>query len=168
MDVTVVRSNVRSIVGLLGLGLLIAAVVRLAPDVDAAPPQEWQPPAGYAVAETVPVSADRMLRLWIGPAGWHVESLSAGRSESAMGAARGGDQFAVSEILGGFVGVVPTAGTHAVTIRAPGDAPVHVDVHDGMFLAPVFPADQQLLVTPLDANDKPLTAEVSVLIAGRG
>jgi len=166
-NVTVARSNIRSVVGLLGVGLLIAAVVRLSPDVGRASVREWRAPAGYALADTVPVGPDRTLRLWIAPGGWYVESVSAGRSDSAVGAAGGRDQFAVSEILGGFVGTVPTAGVQAVTVRPPDGAAVRAAVHDGIFLTPGFATGPQLLLTPLDAGGNPLAAEVPVAIAGR-
>ncbi|WP_144022428.1 hypothetical protein [Asanoa hainanensis] len=154
--------NVRSVVGLLGVGLVLAAVVRWSPDVGSASVEEWRPPAGYAVADTVSLDASRTVRLWVGPAGWYVESGSDGRGDSAVGASGGRDQFAVSEVLGGFVGTVPTRGARAVTVRAPGGTTVRAAVHDGLFLTRAFATESQLLVTPLDAVGTPLTAEVTV------
>ncbi|MEV4539282.1 hypothetical protein AB0J82_36465 [Asanoa sp. NPDC049518] len=120
MDVALVRSNVRSVLGLAGVGLVLTAVVSLAPRQVDDQIRSWQAPAGYAVAETVPVGNDRVLRLWLGPTGWYVESVFSGTSESAVGGNRGGDQFTVSEVLDGFVGTVPTAGVSTVSIRSAG------------------------------------------------
>jgi hypothetical protein len=169
MDVAVVRSNIPSIVGLAGVALALAAVVRLVPHDTHDPARAWEPPVGYVVADTVSVSGDRTLRLWTGPAGWYVESLAAGRHEGSVGASGGGDQFTVSEILGGFVGNVPVAGTGAVSVRTRGGVAVHANVHDGMFVLPAHMAgatEPAVLVTPLDATGRPLAAETSVPIAG--
>ena len=170
MDVAVVRSNIRSVVGLVSIGLVLTAVMHVAPHSGDSQIGPWQPPAGYVVADTVPVSGDRVLRLWLGPTGWYVESLFSGTSESTVGADRGRDQFAISEILGGFVGTVPAAGTSRVSIRSAGGPAVVTNAYDGMFLVPAHiagTAEPQLLITPLDARGKPLTDETSVPIAGR-
>ncbi|MDG4825374.1 hypothetical protein O7635_26305 [Asanoa sp. WMMD1127] len=170
MDVAVVRFTLRSVVGLVGVALVLAVAVRWSPRADHAAVAAWRPPVGYALAETVPLSGDRALRLWTGPNGWQVESLVAGRSESAVGAAGGVDQFAVSEVLGGFVGTVPTRGCRAALIRDAGGIAVRADLHDGFFLvaAEAFAATgDALLVTPLDAAGRPLAGETVTPIAGR-
>jgi hypothetical protein len=170
MDASVVRSNIRSVAGLVGVTLALTAVIRLVPDERHTPLTPWQPPAGYTVADTIPVGTDRVLRLWIGPGGWCAQSLERDRHVASVETSAGGDTFTVSEVLGGFVGAVPVAGARAVAVRAPGGVAVHVNVHDQMFVvsstiaAATVPA---LLVTPLDAAGRPLTSETSVHIAGR-
>lgn len=116
------------------------------------------------------MGGDRTLRLWVGPSGWYVESVVAGRHQGAAGASGGGDQHTVSEILGGYVGEVPVAGAHAVSVRRRDGVAVQAVVHDGMFLLPADLAgatELALFVTTLDAAGRPLDAETSVPIAGR-
>ncbi|MER7444065.1 hypothetical protein [Micromonospora avicenniae] len=136
-----------------------------------APTPGWQPPAGFTAApSTVSVADGRTLRLWVAPTGWYVESLASGRHEGAVGAAGGRDQYGVSVVLDGLVGIVPVDGAQAVEVGAPPDA-VRTDLHSGVFLVPatvVAPADRDVLVTPLDAAGRPIASTSRVPISGRG
>jgi transcriptional regulator with XRE-family HTH domain len=170
MDVANARSNTRSVLGLTAGLLVFTAVVLFVlrsrqSEVDRA----WSPPAGYAIVDTVSLDGNRTLRLWTGPSGWYVESLISGRSETAVGASSGGDQYSASVILDGLVGYLPIAGTQAVVVRSR-TASVREDVHDGTFLVPasvITATDVVVLVTPLDASGTPLAEETPVPIAGR-
>ncbi|MCM0677257.1 hypothetical protein NCC78_21575 [Micromonospora phytophila] len=162
------RSTVRSTLGLAAVTPVLAAVVACAPPAAESPPA-WQPPAGFAVTETVTVADGRTLRLWTGPSGWYVESLTSGRHEAAVGAGGGGDRYAVSVVLDGLVGTVPVASARAVEVGSP---PVRADLHSGVFLVPATvvaaPTDQDVLVTPLDATGRSIAPATRVPIVGRG
>lgn len=172
MNIADVRWNTRSILGLSAVALAVAAVISFAPRSPEPEPEverDWQPPAGYVLADTVSLENNRTLRLWAGPSGWYVESLTSGRSESAVGASGGGDQYSVSEVLDGLIGYLPVAGAQAVSIRSEGGI-LREDVHAGLFLVPasvIPPTDVTILVTPLDADGRPLTGETPVSIGGR-
>ncbi|MGN9915973.1 hypothetical protein [Micromonospora palomenae] len=168
MNVANIRSNTRSLLGLSAVSLAVAAVIFFAPR-SAEAERDWEPPAGYVNADTVSLESNRTLRLWAGPSGWYVESLASGQHEAAVGASGGGNQYSVSEVLDGLVGYVPLAGTEAVSIRSHRGA-VRQDVHAGVFLIPasgIAVTDVAILVTPLDANGRPLAGETQVPIAGR-
>lgn len=168
MDIVNVRSNIRSTLGLAAVSLAVAAVIASGPPSPQAE-RGWQPSADHVISDTVSLPDDRTLRLWTGPSGWYVESLKAGRHEAAVGANSGGAEYTVSEVLGGLVGYLPAAGTHSVSVGSHG-AVVREDVHAGMFLVPaslVPTTDDAVLVTPLDADGRPLAAETAVPIAGR-
>ncbi|WP_141714988.1 hypothetical protein [Micromonospora rhizosphaerae] len=168
MDAAKARSNARSILGLSAVSLAIAAIIVFAPR-SPEPERGWQPPAGFTIADTTSLGGNQTLRLWTGPSGWYVESVTSGRHEAAVAAAGGGDQYSVSEVLNGLVGNVPVPGTQAVSVRSQGTA-VRANVHAGLFLAPaavVAPTDVAVLVTPLDANGTALAGETLVPIAGR-
>ena len=168
MGISKSRSNTRSLIGLSAVSLAIAAIITFAPR-PSQPEQGWQPPTDYAIVDTISLEDGRTLRLWTGPSGWYVESLASGRHQGAVGAASGGDQYSVSEILDGLVGYLPTTGAQAVSVGSP--ASVRADVHSGVFLVPasvIGATDRAVSVTPLDANGKALAPETPVAVAGRG
>jgi hypothetical protein len=167
MDMARSRSTVRSLIGLSAVCVAIAAVVSIAPS-PSVPEQDWRPPAGYVLAETVPLDAEHTLRLWTGPSGWYVESLLSGRHQAAVGAAGGGDQNSVSEVLDGLVGQMSTPGAAAVEVGSP--TQVRAEVHSGVFLVPasvIGAADRALPVTPLDEDGTALAPETLVEVTGR-
>ncbi|MFG1949648.1 hypothetical protein [Micromonospora sp. NPDC048830] len=171
MDASRARTNARSLLGLAAAALVVAAVVVFAPDSPAQPRQQWRPPEGYALADTVVLPGDHTLRLFTGPSGWYVERLAANRHEAAVGAAGGGGGtgYEVSEVLGGLVGRVPTPGAQAVSVGS-GEAAVRASVHSQVFLVPapvLTEADEAVPVTPLDATGRTLAGETLVPITGR-
>ncbi|MEO3776860.1 hypothetical protein ABGB16_08400 [Micromonospora sp. B11E3] len=169
MDASRARTNARSLLGLAAAALVVAAVVVFAPDSPAQPRQQWRPPDGYALADTVVLPGDHTLRLFTGPSGWYVERLAANRHEAAVGAMGGGTEYTASEVLGGLVGRVPTPGARAVSVGS-GEAAARASVHSQVFLVPasvLTEADEDVPVTPLDAAGRPLAGETLVPIAGR-
>lgn len=170
MNALAARSVARSLAGLAGVGLALAALVIFLPGKEAEPATPWAP-AGYRVVETVALDGDRTLRLWVSPSGWWVESLSGGEHEAAVGAAGPGYQHTASVHLDGLLGTMPTAGAQTVVIRpVGGGTSVRATVHDRLFLVPawiVTPGGRAVLMTPYDAAGHPLGGEVTVPIAGR-
>ncbi|MEE6257490.1 hypothetical protein [Plantactinospora sonchi] len=170
MDGDVVRSNLRSFVGLTAVALALVAVVRFGSYESPPPPEPWRPTAGFVAAETVALGGDRTLRLWTAPSAWSVESLVDGRHAGAVSAWGDVDRYTVDEVLGGFLGDVPVTDAHAVSVRTHDGATVRARLYDRRFLVPghvAGPTEPALLVTPLDAAGRPLSAETSVPIAGR-
>ncbi|SCF21273.1 hypothetical protein GA0074695_4389 [Micromonospora viridifaciens] len=166
-----VRSNIRSLLGLGAVSLAVAGVIVAGQPSSAPEPERpWQPPAGYVLADTVPLEHDHTLRLWTSPTGWYVESLRLGQHKAAVGAGGSSSEYTVSEVLDGLVGAVPVAGAQAVSVGTPG-ATVRAGVHGGWFLVPasvVLATDDTVPVTPLDASGNPLAEETAVPIDGRG
>ena len=167
MDIASSRSNVRSLIGLSAVCLAIAAVISVAPS-SAMPERNWRPPAGFILADTVSLDDEHTLRLWTGPSGWYVESLLSGWCLAAVGAAGGGDQHSVSEVLDGLVGQLPTAGAAAVAVGSPTHA--RTEVHSGVFLVSasvIGAANRAVSVIPLDVNGSSVAPETLVEVAGR-
>jgi|GEM_PF-1767437 len=170
MDSSATRGNIRTVAGLVGVALALAVVVSLVPHEESVPAGPWQPPAGYALADTVDLGDDRALRLWAKPGSWYVESLVEGEHEAFIGAGGGDDQFTVAEVFEAYVGTVPLPDAHAVLVRSSGGVTVRAGVHDGVFIVAdsvATPDDRGLLVTSLGPADAVLAAEASVPIAGR-
>jgi hypothetical protein len=165
------RSAARSLAGLVGAGLALAALVIFVPGrEDKAPAAPWAP-SGATMVETVALDGDRTLRLWVSPIGYWVQSLRGGEHEAAVGASGSRDQYTAEVLLDGLVGKVPAAGARTVEVRpeAGGEA-LRATVHDGVFLAPgwiVTPGARAVLVTPYDAAGRPLGDEVTVPVGGR-
>jgi hypothetical protein len=118
MDSVRFRSTVGSLIGLSAVGLAAAAAIIVAPS-PAPKKRDWRPPTGYVLADTVSLDDDHTLRPWTGQSGRCVESLLSGRHQAAVGAAGGGDQFSLSEVLDGLVGQLPTADAAAVVVGSP-------------------------------------------------
>ncbi|MFY1694559.1 MULTISPECIES: hypothetical protein [unclassified Solwaraspora] len=170
MDSAAIRGNVRTVVGLVGVALVLAAVVSLTPRGGPAAAGSWQPPAGHVLADTVELGDDRALRLWTKPGAWYVERLIDGQHEEIIGASVGGDRYTVTEVFEAYVGTVPRAEAQAVSVRSPGGAAVRAEVNDGVFIVGGRVADageNRLLVTTLDAAGVRVGGETEVPIAGR-
>ncbi|MDG4770373.1 hypothetical protein [Solwaraspora sp. WMMD792] len=98
MDGTAIRGNVRTVVGLVGVALALAVVVSLVPHEESVPAGPWQPPASYALADTVDLGDGRTVRLWTKPGAWYVEILGDGQHEEFFGVGGGSDRFTVAEV----------------------------------------------------------------------
>ncbi|MFI9639102.1 hypothetical protein ACIG87_03405 [Micromonospora sp. NPDC051925] len=167
MDLARSRSTLRSLIGLSAVGLALAAVISIVPG-SATPEQNWRPPAGYVLADTVPLDDEHTLRLWTGSSGWYVESLLSGRHQATVGAMGGRDRYSVSEVLDALVGELPAVGATAVAVGSP--TQVRAEVHSGVFLVPasVIAADDRTVsVVPLDVNGTALAPAILVEVAGR-
>ncbi|MEH0846163.1 hypothetical protein V6U81_27665 [Micromonospora sp. CPCC 205711] len=167
MNIARSSSTIRSLIGLSAVCLAVAAVISVAPS-SAMPERDWRPPAGYILADTVSLDNEHTLRLWTGPSGWYVESLLSGRHQAAVGAAGGGDDYSVSEVLDALVGQLPTAGAAAVAVGSP--TRVRAEVHSGVFLVPasvIGAADRAVSVIPFDVNGVALGPETLVEVTGR-
>lgn len=166
------RSAARSLAGLVGVGLALAALTMFVPGRQDKPADAGWAPDGYAPVETVALDGDRALRLWVSPSGYWVQSLRGGAHVAATGAAGSRDHYTASLVDGGLVGVVPAAGARTVTIRPAGGGAgvVRATVHDGVYLAPAWvaaPAGREVLLRAYDGAGRPLGDEVAVPIAGR-